>query len=164
MSFHQQVLDQTQAERRELLSIPIIQDALVAKIARDDYIAFLTQAYHHVRHTVPLLMACGARLPARLEWLRTAGGEYIEKGMGHQRWTRRDREAGRVDPVCGRALAAIDAAQFAARLFNQLSSGEKQRVVLARALILQQQKLRHPTLARAQGQHKASNRHPAPVQ
>ena len=32
------------------------------------------------------------------------------------------------------ALRATDAAQFAARRFNELSSGEKQRVVLARAL------------------------------
>ena len=93
MSFHQQLLDQTQAERRELLSIPIIQDALAAKIARADYIAFLTQAYHHVRHTVPLLMACGARLPARLEWLRTAVGEYIEEEMGHQEWILDDLQA-----------------------------------------------------------------------
>ena len=39
------------------------------------------------------------------------------------------------------ALAATDATQFAARLFNQLSSGEKQRVVLARALAQQPQLL-----------------------
>ena len=93
MNFHQILLDQTRAERGDLLSIPIIQDALAAKIARDDYIAFLTQAYHHVRHTVPLLMACGARLPARLEWLRTAVGEYIEEEMGHQEWILDDLQA-----------------------------------------------------------------------
>ena len=105
MNFHQQLLDQTQAERRELLCIPIIQDALAAKIARDDYIAFLTQAYHHVRHTVPLLMACGARLPARLEWLRTAVGEYIEEEMGHQEWILDDLQA------CGADHAAIAASE-----------------------------------------------------
>ena len=104
MSFHHQLLDQTQAERRDLLSIPIIQDALAAKIGRDDYIAFLTQAYHHVRHTVPLLMACGARLPARLEWLRTAVGKYIDEEMGHQEWILDDLEA------CGADRAAIVAA------------------------------------------------------
>jgi pyrroloquinoline quinone (PQQ) biosynthesis protein C len=103
MSFHQQLIDRTQHERRDLLAIPIIQDALAAKIARDDYIAFLTQAYHHVRHTVPLLMACGARLPARLEWLRTAVGEYIEEEMGHQEWILDDLQA------CGADRAAIAA-------------------------------------------------------
>lgn len=86
LSFHDRLLAETQRERQALLSIPIIQDALAGKIAHDDYIAFLTQAFHHVRHTVPLLMACGARLPARLEWLRTAVGEYIEEEMGHHEW------------------------------------------------------------------------------
>ena len=93
MSFHDQLLEKTQAERNELLSIPIIQDALAGRITREDYVAFLTQAYHHVKHTVPLLMACGARLPARLEWLRTAVGEYIEEEMGHQEWILDDIEA-----------------------------------------------------------------------
>ena len=86
LSFHDRLLAETQRERQALLSIPIIQDALAGKIAHDDYIAFLTQAFHHVRHTVPLLMACGARLPARLEWLRTAVGEYIDEEMGHHEW------------------------------------------------------------------------------
>ena len=97
MTFHQQLLEQTRAEREALISVPIIQSALDARIDRDDYVAFLTQAYHHVRHTVPLLMACGARLPARLEWLRTAVGEYIEEEMGHQEWILDDIAACGVD-------------------------------------------------------------------
>ncbi len=86
MSFHDELLAQTAREREALVSIPIIQSALSGRILRDDYVAFLGQAFHHVRHTVPLLMACGARLPARLEWLRTAVGEYIEEEMGHHEW------------------------------------------------------------------------------
>ncbi|MGV3741628.1 MAG: TenA family transcriptional regulator, partial [Burkholderiaceae bacterium] len=56
------------------------------KIARGQYVAFLTQAYHHVRHTVPLLMACGSRLDTRHNWLRTAIAEYIEEEIGHEEW------------------------------------------------------------------------------
>ncbi len=97
MSFHDELLAQTQHERAALISVPIIQSALGGHIARDDYIAFLRQAYHHVRHTVPLLMACGARLPSRLEWLRTAIGEYIEEEMGHQEWILDDLVACGVD-------------------------------------------------------------------
>ena len=97
MNFHQQLLEQTRTERETLIGIPIIQSALAARIDRNDYIAFLTQAFHHVRHTVPLLMACGARLPSRLEWLRAAIGEYIEEEMGHQEWILDDIAACGVD-------------------------------------------------------------------
>src|SRR3546814_4039357 len=38
-------------------------------------------------------MACGARRPARLEWLRTALGEYSEEEMGHQEWILDDIQA-----------------------------------------------------------------------
>lgn len=112
MSFHQQLLAATEAERQQLIAIPIIQEALARRIAREDYIAFLGQAYHHVRHTVPLLMACGARLPARLEWLRTAIGEYIEEEMGHQEWVLDDIAA------CGadRADAAASTPSIATEL------------------------------------------------
>ena len=101
LPFHDRLLAETQRERQTLLTVPIIQEALAGRIARDDYIAFLTQAFHHVRHTVPLLMACGARLPARLEWLRTAVGEYIEEEMGHHEWILDDLAA------CGADRARI---------------------------------------------------------
>lgn len=103
MSFHDELVAQTAHERNSLLSVPIIQYALAGRIAREDYVAFLNQAFHHVRHTVPLLMACGARLPARLEWLRTAVGEYIEEEMGHHEWVLDDIAA------CGEDRAAAEA-------------------------------------------------------
>ena len=48
MSFFQQLQDQTVAERDMLFAAPIIQQALVGKVALPSYIAFLTEAYHHV--------------------------------------------------------------------------------------------------------------------
>lgn len=112
MSFHDELVAQTMRERDSLLSVPLIQSALAGRIARADYVAFLTQAYHHVRHTVPLLMACGARLPARLEWLRTAVGEYIDEEMGHHEWVLDDIAA------CGedRAAAAMSSPSLATEL------------------------------------------------
>jgi pyrroloquinoline quinone (PQQ) biosynthesis protein C len=103
--FHDRLLAETARERDALIAIPIIQAALAGRIAHDDYVAFLTQAFHHVRHTVPLLMACGGRLPARLEWLRTAVGEYIEEEMGHHEWILDDLEA------CGTDRAAVAAGE-----------------------------------------------------
>ena len=98
MSFFQQLQDQTAAERETLFAAPIIQQALAGKVALPSYVAFLTEAYHHVSHTVPLLMACGARLPARLEWLRGAIAEYIDEEYGHQEWILNDLAACGADP------------------------------------------------------------------
>jgi len=50
------------------------------------YLAFLREAYHHVRHTVPLLAACKAALPAHHAWLRPALDEYIDEERGHDEW------------------------------------------------------------------------------
>lgn len=96
-AFHAQLLQATAAEREALYALPIIRDALAGRIALADYRAFLQQAYHHVRHTVPLLMACGARLPERLAWMRPAVGEYIAEEMGHEAWILDDLAACGVD-------------------------------------------------------------------
>lgn len=93
MSFHTRLLAETARERGELLQLPILQRALAGRIGREEYATFLGQAYHHVRHTVPLLMACGARLPASHEWLRRAVAEYIEEELGHEEWILDDLEA-----------------------------------------------------------------------
>jgi len=90
MTFFDQLQNTTRRERDALLTIPFIQAGATGNLALDSYVAFLGQAYHHVKHTVPLLMACGSRLPERLEWLRSAVGEYIEEEMGHQEWILND--------------------------------------------------------------------------
>jgi len=93
VAFYDDLISETEAERNVLLSIPFIQHGAAGELGLDSYIAFLTQAYHHVKHTTPLLMACGSRLPERLEWLRVAIGEYIEEEMGHQEWILNDINA-----------------------------------------------------------------------
>jgi pyrroloquinoline quinone (PQQ) biosynthesis protein C len=101
MSFHAELLRATERERAELLAIPFIRDGAAGRLARADYVAFLTEAYHHVKHTLPLLMACGARLPARLEWLRSGIAEYIREETGHQEWILNDIRA------CGADAEAV---------------------------------------------------------
>ena len=90
MGFYKKLQADTEKERQELFNVPVIKRGLTGKITRDTYTAFLTEAYHHVKHTVPLLMACGSRLPERLEWLRAAIGEYIEEEIGHEEWILND--------------------------------------------------------------------------
>lgn len=93
MSFYDELHAATEAARQEFLAIPFLRDGVAGRLSAAGYVAFLTQAYHHVKHTLPLLMACGARLPERLEWLRTAVAEYIEEETGHQEWILNDIEA-----------------------------------------------------------------------
>ncbi len=90
MSFFETLQEETRAEREQLLSAPIIVNALQGKITLEEYAAFLSQAYHHVKHTVPLLMAVGSRLGEENEWLREAVAEYIEEELGHQEWILND--------------------------------------------------------------------------
>jgi pyrroloquinoline quinone (PQQ) biosynthesis protein C len=86
MTFHDHLLTATREARADLLAIPFIRDGGAGRLAREDYVAFLAEAYHHVKHTLPLLMACGARLPERLEWLRRELTHYVAEETGHQDW------------------------------------------------------------------------------
>jgi pyrroloquinoline quinone (PQQ) biosynthesis protein C len=90
MSFFNQLCEQTRVEQQHLLLAPAIEDALQGRIQLNRYIAFLTEAYHHVKHTVPLLMAAGARMTDHQEWLRAAIVEYIDEEYGHHEWILND--------------------------------------------------------------------------
>jgi pyrroloquinoline quinone (PQQ) biosynthesis protein C len=102
MTLHEQLARETAADRDFLLAAPVIRRCLAGEVTRELYAAFLTQAYHHVRHTVPLLMAVGARLPDRHAWLREAVLHYLEEETGHDEWILNDIEAAGGD----RAVAA----------------------------------------------------------
>lgn len=93
MSFYETLVCETSSQRKYLLDAPLISHALDGSITRQEYMDFLTQAYHHVKHTVPLLMTVGGGLPADKEWLREAVAEYIEEELGHQEWILNDIEA-----------------------------------------------------------------------
>ena len=107
MPFFDTLQLETTTARSHLLSAPIINRALSGDITLEDYLAFLTQAYHHVKHTVPLLMAAGAQLPEQKEWLREAIAEYIEEELGHQEWILNDIAA------CGGDKEVVRASQCA---------------------------------------------------
>ena len=89
---------QTAPARASLLTAPVIQLCLQGQVSLESYRAFLTQAYHHVRHTVPLLRLLAKRLPDRLAWLRKAVAEYIDEEIGHEIWILNDLAATGADP------------------------------------------------------------------
>jgi pyrroloquinoline quinone (PQQ) biosynthesis protein C len=92
MSFYERLTQLTAGDRDYLLAAPAIQRCLAGDLTRDLYVAFLTQAYHHVRHTVPLLMAVGAHLPDRHAGLRNEILHYLEEETGHEQWILNDIE------------------------------------------------------------------------
>lgn len=98
----------TEADRQNLVQATMIQRAVNRQVTLEQYIAYLTQAYHHVKYTVPLMMAVGSRLPDRQEWLREAIAEYIEDEIGHQEWILNDIAA------CGGDKDAVRASKPAA--------------------------------------------------
>lgn len=101
--FFKKLQQSTEIGRQSLFGVPVIIDALQGRITLEQYVAFLTQAYHHVKHTVPLLMACGSRLPERYNALRTSVAHYIEEEIGHEEWILNDIAACGGDPEAVRA-------------------------------------------------------------
>lgn len=91
-TYHEQLAAHTLGDREWLLTAPVIGRALAGQISRELYVGFLTQAYHHVRHTVPLMMAVGSRLPATHRWLLDEVAHYVEEEMGHDEWILSDIE------------------------------------------------------------------------
>lgn len=93
MSFFQRLIAETATARDYLYSVPQIRDGLAGRISKETYIAYLTEAYHHVKHTVPLMKATRERLTGPHEYLRAAIDEYIEEETGHEEWILNDIRA-----------------------------------------------------------------------
>ena len=112
MPFFDQLQARTAPARAELFALPVIRECLAGRVSREQYLAFLAQAYHHVRHTVPLLMACGGRLDDAHGWLRAAIDHYIGEETGHEEWILSDIAASGGDPAAVRASAPAPATEL----------------------------------------------------
>lgn len=88
--FYNRLLVETGQARADFLSIPIIVDTLAHGADRARYLRYLSQAYHHVRHTCPLLAAAIARCGTQDERYRDALFHYIAEERGHERWILND--------------------------------------------------------------------------
>jgi pyrroloquinoline quinone (PQQ) biosynthesis protein C len=98
MSFYQHLTATTRDDRDFLMSAPVIQETLAGQITLPRYHSFLAQAFHHVRHTVPLLMIAGGRLPERYRRLQPAFLHYLNEEVGHDEWILNDIGAAGGDP------------------------------------------------------------------
>ncbi|GGY97798.1 AMP-binding protein [Novosphingobium colocasiae] len=100
--FFEELEAATWRERLRFLTIPQVRAGLAGTISRRAYVDYLGEAYHHVKHTVPLMQAARARLLHRPE-LVAALDEYIEEETGHEEWILSDIAAagGDADAVRG---------------------------------------------------------------
>lgn len=79
----------TVRQRIAFLSVPQVRAGLAGEIGLATYLDYLTQAFHHVSHTVPLMQAARARLVHRPD-LIAALDEYIAEETGHEEWILND--------------------------------------------------------------------------
>jgi len=86
MSFYDRLVDSTETERMAFMSIPLIVNVVSNGASRELYGDFLDQAYHHVRHTCPLLEAALERCGEDDGFYRSALKEYIAEEIGHDEW------------------------------------------------------------------------------
>lgn len=89
--FDRLVMHSAQARAR-MMATPQLQAGIAGRISRDTYLAYLAQAYHHVRHTVPLMRLARGRLLDKPH-LIAALDEYIAEEEGHEAWILNDIRA-----------------------------------------------------------------------
>ncbi len=90
--FFDRLVAETAEGQLKLAAVPQLRAGLAGDINLDTYIAYLTQAYHHVRHTVPLMQEARFRLADKPE-LVAALDDYIEEETGHEHWILSDIDA-----------------------------------------------------------------------
>lgn len=93
MSNFKQLMQKTAPARQQFMEIALIQEVLRKGASKDLYLDFLTQAYHHVRCTAPLLASAAGRCSVDDHVYQAALFEYIEEERGHELWILEDINA-----------------------------------------------------------------------
>jgi pyrroloquinoline quinone (PQQ) biosynthesis protein C len=96
MSFYEQLVAETADSRDAFLSIPLVLSTLRNGAPRSLYLDFLAEAYHHVKHTFPLLALAASRTLD--ERYQDALVEYMAEERGHEKWILNDIRALGGDP------------------------------------------------------------------
>ncbi len=92
MTFFERLNQETRTQAEQFMSVGIIQQATQNGVEKEAYVAFLTQAYHHVKMTCPLLGLALSRCSGKDTAFREALIEYIDEEKGHENWILDDIE------------------------------------------------------------------------
>lgn len=90
--FFERLCAETAPARARLMAVPQLQAGLAGRISREMYLTYLAQAYHHVRHTVPLMQLARSGLIAKPKLVH-ALDDYIAEEEGHEEWILNDIRA-----------------------------------------------------------------------
>ncbi|MEQ9490557.1 MAG: iron-containing redox enzyme family protein [Alphaproteobacteria bacterium] len=85
-TFYDHLVASTARERTTFQQIPVIREAIQGRVDLPLYLRYLEQAYHHVRHTCPLMGAALARCTGRDSRYREALLAYLDEERGHEHW------------------------------------------------------------------------------
>src|ERR1700749_4917097 len=104
MSFYDRLISETAKDSEAFLAIPLVAHTLkTGNAPRGLYLGFLGEAYHHVKHTFPLLALAASRTTD--ERYQDALVEYMEEERGHEKWILDDIRAVGGNPDAVRAGA-----------------------------------------------------------
>lgn len=85
-SFYDQLVRDSAAECDAFMAIPLIRRAVSHGVDRPLYLDFLASAYHHVKHTCPLLGLALSRCGEDDGDYRTGLLAYLDEEKGHEEW------------------------------------------------------------------------------
>jgi hypothetical protein len=84
MVFYDRLMADTAMEREGFRAIPLIQQVMRGGATQAMYLDFLSQAYHHVKHTFPLLALAASRTTDMR--YQQALLSYMNEERGHDAW------------------------------------------------------------------------------
>jgi len=103
MSFFITLVEMTDANRRELETVPKVNSMIHHGLSLVEYKAFLHDLYHIVWHFCPVMAAAAARCSDRFREVRYDLYDRIEEEKGHETWVLEDIEAIGGDVASARA-------------------------------------------------------------
>jgi pyrroloquinoline quinone (PQQ) biosynthesis protein C len=93
MTAYQTLIEHTAAARRQFTELALIQEVLRKGASKGLYLDFLSQAYHHVKNTAPLLALAASRCDPQDSLYQSALFEYLDEERGHEAWILEDIQA-----------------------------------------------------------------------
>lgn len=88
--FYDRLVAEVEAERGAFLALPIIQAAIRGDFSKEAYIGYLSEAFHHVRHTLPLIETVRSRVAPNRRALIVALSNYSLERKGYEKWILQD--------------------------------------------------------------------------